>query len=258
MVIVCINNKGGVGKTTITTNIAHGLANRGKRILVIDQDPQANTTSILAPESQRTNTIHNLYTENESVEKYIHPTPYESLDVIPNENATAAMEIELYRSVASSYRLLREKTRDCAISNYDHTLIDCPPNLGIFVMMALVAADSAIVPVEAGSRFAIDGFIAAFEAIEMTSKKLNHNLQFLRAVINKVDMRTSISKTSVEYLRRQFSDKIFNTTIPLNTDVMKAEMSRQTVLRHAPHSTGAKRFRALTEELLGIISKNNL
>jgi len=92
----------------------------------------------------------------------------------------------------------------------------------------------------------------------MTSKKLNHNLQFLRAVINKVDMRTSISKTSVEYLRRQFSDKIFNTTIPLNTDVMKAEMSRQTVLRHAPHSTGAKRFRALTEELLGIISKNNL
>ncbi|MEI7638285.1 MAG: ParA family protein [Syntrophus sp. (in: bacteria)] len=252
MIIIVINNKGGVGKTTITTNIAHGLANRGKKILVIDQDPQANTTSILSP-PVGANTLYSFYSENSPVSNFIYPTPYENLDIIPNENATATLELELYSDIKTSYHLLRDKIREYAVSNYDHTLIDSPPNLGIFVMMGLICADSAIIPIEAGSRYSIDGFVAAYEAIQAASKKINHDLKFLRAAVNKVDMRTSVSKTSVEYLRRQFGDKLFNTTIPLNTEIQKAEMDRQTVIRHSPHSTGAKKFRLLTDELLELI-----
>jgi chromosome partitioning protein len=252
MIIIIINNKGGVGKTTITTNIAHGLANRGKKILVIDQDPQANTTSILSPPAGA-NTLYSLYSENRPVSDYVYPTPYDNLDIIPNENATATLELELYGDVKSSYHLLRDRVRAYAETNYDITLIDSPPNLGIFVMMGLICADSAIIPIEAGSRYSIDGFVAAYEAIQAASQKINHDLKFLRACINKVDMRASVSKASVEYLRRHFGDKLFTTTIPTNTDIQKAEMDRQTVIRHSPHSTGSKRFRYLTEELLGLI-----
>jgi len=254
MIIIVINNKGGVGKTTITTNIAHGLANRNKKVLVIDQDPQANTTSILSP-PVGANTLYGLYSENEPITNYVYPTPYENLDIIPNENATATLELELYEDVKSSYHLLRDKVRDYAETNYDITLIDSPPNLGIFVMMGLICADSAIIPIEAGSRYSIDGFVAAYEAIQAASQQINHNLRFLRAIINKVDMRASVSKTSVEYLRRHFGDKLFNTTIPINTDIQRSEMDRQTVIRHSPHSTGAKRFRLLTDELMGLIDK---
>ena len=254
MIIIVINNKGGVGKTTITANLAHGLANRGKKILVVDQDSQANTTSILSPPIGA-NTLYSLYSSNEPVSSYIYPTPYENLDLIPNENATATLELELYGDVKTSYHLLRDKIRKYAEDNYDHTLIDSPPNLGIFVMMGLICADAAIIPIEAGSRYSIDGFVAAYEAIQAASQKINHDLRFLRAVVNKVDMRTSVSKTSVEYLKRHFGDKLFNTTIPINTEIQRAEMDRQTVIRHSPHSTGAKKFRLLTDELLGMIDK---
>jgi len=254
MIIIVINNKGGVGKTTITANLAHGLANRGKKILVVDQDSQANTTSILSPPIGA-NTLYSLYSSDEPVSSYVYPTPYENLDLIPNENATATLELELYGDVKTSYHLLRDKIRKYAEDNYDHTLIDSPPNLGIFVMMGLICADAAIIPIEAGSRYSIDGFVAAYEAIQAASQKINHDLRFLRAVVNKVDMRTSVSKTSVEYLKRHFGDKLFNTTIPINTEIQRAEMDRQTVIRHSPHSTGAKKFRLLTDELLGMIDK---
>jgi len=254
MIIIVINNKGGVGKTTITANLAHGLANRGKKILVVDQDSQANTTSILSPPIGA-NTLYSLYSSDEPVSSYVYPTPYENLDLIPNENATATLELELYGDVKTSYHLLRNKIRKYAEDNYDHTLIDSPPNLGIFVMMGLICADAAIIPIEAGSRYSIDGFVAAYEAIQAASQKINHDLRFLRAVVNKVDMRTSVSKTSVEYLKRHFGDKLFNTTIPINTEIQRAEMDRQTVIRHSPHSTGAKKFRLLTDELLGMIDK---
>ncbi len=256
MIIVIVNNKGGVGKTTVATNLAHGLANRGRKVLVVDQDSQANTSSVLSPLTFNGNshTLYNLFSEDKvSVESCIYPTPYDSVDILPNENITATLEVLLYADVHASYYALRNKIRSYVTDHYDHTLIDCPPNLGIFVLMGLVCADSAIIPIEAGSRYAIDGFIAAYEAVQSASERLNHRLRFLRALINKVDMRTSISKASVTSLRRRFGEHLFETTIPINTEIQKAEMDRQTVIRHAPHCAGAKRFRMLTDELLGII-----
>lgn len=253
MIISVINNKGGVGKSTITQNLAHALANKGKRVLVIDQDPQSNTTSVLMPPSGA-NTLFNLYQGDTSISSCIYPTPYENIDIIPNCNKTDTLEIKLYSDVGKSYFLLRDQVRDIALSKYDICLIDCPPNLGLFVLMSLLCSDSAIVPIEAGSRYSIEGFVNAFEAIEAASTAVNHKLSFLRAVINKIDMRMSVHKSSVEYLRRSFGDKIFDTTIPMNTDIQKAESDRLTVIRYNPHCNGARKFKTLADELLEIIN----
>ncbi len=253
MIISIINNKGGVGKSTVTQNLAHALANKGKKVLVIDQDPQSNTTSVLIPPTGA-NTLYNLYKDGTAITSCIYPTPYELVDILPNCNKTDTLEISLYSDVRSSYFLLRENLREYGLQNYDICLIDCPPNLGLFVMMALICSDSAIIPIEAGSRYSVDGFISAYEAIQAAAGTVQHPLRFLRAVVNKVDLRASVHKSSVEYLRRSFGSKIFNCTIPTNTDIQKAEAERKTVLRYAPHSTGAKRFKTLADELLEIIN----
>lgn len=252
MIVSIINNKGGVGKSTVTQNLAHALANCGMSVLIIDQDPQANTTSIMTHSAGNT-TIYNLYKDGTPAEQCVHSTKYDRIDILPNTNNTDTVEVELYVDARQSYFLLRDKVREFAVSNYDITLIDCPPNLGLFVMMALICSDSAIIPIEAGSRYSVDGFRSAYEAIQAASSTVKHDLKFLRAVINKVDMRASISKTSVEYLRRQFGDKMFTVTIPSNTDIQKAEAERKTVIRYAPQSTGAKRFKLLADEFLELL-----
>ena len=127
MIISVINNKGGVGKSTITQNLAHALANKGKKVLVIDQDPQSNTTSVLTPPTGA-NTLYNLYKDNLPIANCIYPTPYDGVDIVPNCNRTDTVEIELYSDVRQSYFLLRDTARDFAVKNYDITLIDCPPN----------------------------------------------------------------------------------------------------------------------------------
>jgi len=253
MIISVINNKGGVGKSTITQNLAHALANRGKRVLVIDQDPQSNTSSVLMPPSGA-NTLYNLYRGDVSITACIYPTPYENVDIIPNTNKTDTLEFSLYSDLKTSYFLLRNHVREIASTKYDITLIDNCPNLGLFVLMSLICSDSAIIPIESGSRYSIEGFVNAFEAIEAATQAVNHELRFLRAVINKVDMRASVHKSSIEYLRRTFGEKLFETTIPSNTDIQKSEAEQLTVIRYNPHCNGARRFKSLADELLEIIN----
>lgn len=253
MIISVINNKGGVGKSTITQNLAHALANRGKRVLVIDQDPQSNTSSVLMPPSGA-NTLYNLYRGDVPITACIYPTPYENVDIIPNTNKTDTLEFSLYSDLKTSYFLLRNHVREIASTKYDITLIDNCPNLGLFVLMSLICSDSAIIPIESGSRYSIEGFVNAFEAIEAATQAVNHELRFLRAVINKVDMRASVHKSSIEYLRRTFGEKLFETTIPSNTDIQKAEAEQLTVIRYNPHCNGARRFKSLADELLEIIN----
>lgn len=253
MIVSIINNKGGVGKTTITCNLAHAAANKGKRVLVVDHDPQSNTSSIFVPQTGAPKTLHDLYAGNTPIQQCIYPTLYDGVHILPNEPATAALELELYQDVRMSYHLLRDSIRDYADRNYDLVLIDCPPTLGLWVVMSLVASDCAIIPIEAGSRYSIDGFVAAFDAINSISQRVNHGLKFLKAVVNKVDLRSGISRLSVEHIRNQFADKVFETTIPINADIQKAEMEGDTVIRHAPQSNGAKRFRALADEIIGLL-----
>lgn len=254
VIISVINNKGGTGKTTCAVNLSHSLANRGKKILVVDQDTQSNTSQIFVGKDVDTNTLYDVFTAGKTVENCIYPTPYENIFCLPNIPATATLELNLYQDVKSSYTLLRSKLRRYALDNFDATLIDCPPNLGMFVAQALIASDFVIVPVECGSRFALDGLISAIEHIEGVKQNVNPDLAFLRLLINKVDLRTTISRSSVEHIKKKFgAELVFQTTIPINTDFQKAEEERKTIIRFSPRSAGAKKFRALADELSAIL-----
>jgi cellulose biosynthesis protein BcsQ len=275
MIIAMVNAKGGVGKTTCTCNLAHALALKGKRVLVIDNDPQANATSLLLGDQTPGHTLFNLlessmvgsepdlFTEGQApaegpsvpIESCIYPTLL-GLDVIPNSTDSATLEFDLYQN-AANYGLLRRITRTYAQANYDFCLIDCPPTLGVWVVMAMVAGDAVIVPVEAGSRMALDGLASVYTAVEKASKKANTELTFLRALINKVDLRTSASKLIVETMRKRFPGKTFETTIPVNTSIQQAEIYRTTVLKHDPQCNGSKRFRALADELITLTDLEN-
>jgi len=256
MVISVINNKGGVAKTTTTCNLAHALANKGKRVLVIDQDPQCNSTSALLPApishiGERT--LYDLYSGADTLVKdCIYKTQYDDVFIMPNLPTTASLEYKLYQDVAASYMMGR-KIINQIVDEYDFIFYDCPPTLGMWVIIALISSDCAIVPVTVGSKYALDGLVAAIDAIEGVSKTANPSLKFLRLLINRVDLRTSASKVTVDFIKSRFgTGKVFDTTIPENTQIMQAELAGKTVLRHAPQSVGAKRYRDLADELISI------
>ncbi len=257
MVISVINNKGGTAKTTTTLNLAHALANKGKKVLVIDQDPQCNSTSSLVPSNVASlggRSLYDLYnSSNVSAKECIYHTQYENLSVMPNLAITASLEHKLYQDIAGSYMLGR-KIIDQVGDDYDFIFFDNPPTLGVWVIMSLIASDCAIIPVEAGSKYSLDGLVAAIDAIEGVSKTANPSLRFLRLLINRVDLRTSVSRVTVDFIRSRFGEnKVFATTIPENTQIKQAELAGKTVLRHAPQSVAAKRYRELADEFLQII-----
>lgn len=231
MIISIINNKGGVGKSTSTVNLAHALANRGKKVLVIDQDSQCNSTSSLLPTTVQ-KSLKDVYAGDRNIKSCIYPSKIDGVDILPNDQSTAAMEMSLYEHLGSSSRLYLDTVRPYVNEKYDYTLIDCPPTLGLWLIMALAASDCAIVPVDAGSAYAIDGLTTSIKMINEIAEKANPNLTFLRILVNKADLRTSISRTLVDFIHRTFGEqKVFSTTIPLNTAIQQAELARTSVIR---------------------------
>jgi chromosome partitioning protein len=255
MIISIINNKGGVGKTATTINLAHALANKGKKVLVIDQDSQCNSTSSLLPTSVN-RSLKEIYGGDTDISTCIYSSKFDGVDVLPNEQLTSSMEMTLYQDISNSARLFSRVVRPYALDHYDFVIIDTPPTLGLWLIMALAASDCAIVPVDAGSAYAIDGLTTSIKMINDVAAQANPNLSFLRVLINKADLRTSISRTLGDFSHRSFgADKVFSTTIPYNTSIQQAELARTSVIRHAPASMGTKRFRELADEVIKITSE---
>ncbi|MCK9171934.1 MAG: ParA family protein [Desulfuromonas thiophila] len=258
VIISLANLKGGIGKTTSTTALGHALANRGHKVLLVDQDTQANCTRTILGFEAETNTLYDFYSGGLSIQECIYRTPYDGLSLIPNIPATGNLEIEMFQDIQQSSLMLRRCLRDYAKSHYDYTLIDTSPSLGLFVTQALIASDYVIIPIEAGSRMSIDGLDSALIRIDGLRERINPDLQVMRFLVNKVDMRTTISKLSVEKIRKRFGDdKVFATSIPNNVDVKKSEEACQTVIRFAPRSPAAKHFKALAEEVEQFVQENS-
>lgn len=250
MIIAMVNNKGGVGKTVSSVNLAAALANRGKKVLVIDNDPQCNATSLLLGDTTPENTLYEAYVDNIPIQKCIYPTKF-SVDIVPNAQVTAQIEVDLYQDTAKSYNLLKNFAREYALSHYNYTIIDNPPSLALWVIQAMACADAVIVPIEAGSRFSLDGLASIYTSIEsIRTTKINTNLRFLKTLINKVDLRTTSSKVVIEKIRELYPNNTFGTTIPTNDSIKQAELARTTVLRYDPQCSGSKRYRALADELI--------
>jgi len=258
VIISVVNNKGGVGKTIVTCNLADALGRKGKRVLVVDMDSQCNSTSLLIPKGTIRNSIYELLDPDEAEEplsNYIYPTQYGNVACIPNVPETASLEPKLILKAPDSFLHLRKRIREYTEQRYDFTIIDNPPNMGTFVICSMYASDFVIVPIKAGSAFSVEGLLKAVQVINDIRNGGNPDLKFLRLLINSIDKRTIISRTIVDQIWTAFRDnQIFKTTIPVNTAFERAESDSQTIFQYEPTSTGARAFRDLAKELLDIFA----
>ncbi len=258
-IISVVNNKGGVGKTTTTINLADALGKKDKKVLAMDVDPQCNSTMVLLPpDTQIRKSLFDILDSDETddLSQYIYATTCKNVLMLPNISETGGLEPGMISDAPKSFFRFRNKIRDYATKNFDYTIIDCPPNMGTFVLCALYASDFAIVPIRAGSAFSVAGLIRAVNLISDVKDKGNPNLTFLRLLINSIDKRTSISQTITSQLINAFDEsQIFDTKIPINTSFEKAESQRQTIFQYDSTSTGARTFRKLTNEIISILEE---
>jgi len=262
MIICCVNNKGGVGKTTFSCNLGVALARQEKNILVVDNDSQCNSSSILLPpKTIIRNSMYELLSDsisnkNEvSIDSCIYSSKYDGLYILPNVEETSGLDIALGSLYPKSLKFLRNKVRDYAKKKFDFTIIDCPPSLSIYVGFALHAADFVVVPLDAGSGHSLGGLRKALELIDSIQASGNPDLKFLRLLINRVDKRTSVGRVLIKDVTKRFgADQIFKTTIPINSPFQKAEYLNETIFNRSPTSKGATAYRNLAKEILSILN----
>ncbi|MEJ2069692.1 MAG: ParA family protein [Syntrophobacterales bacterium] len=257
LIFAVMNIKGGVGKTTITGNLADAVGRLGHRVLVVDMDSQCNTTSLLDPGDHPTrNTVRELLAQEEpelAVRKCISPTRLANVSILPNLPETASLEAQLLLAGPTGNSRLRRCLRNYARRHFAFTLIDTPPHMGTFVLLALYAADGVILPIKAGSAFSVEGLLKAVRLITEVKHGANPDLRFLRLLINHMDRRTIISRNIAQEIAQAFrEEQLFRTTIPVNTAFERAESLGQTIFQFNPRASGAKAFQELARELVDI------
>jgi len=253
VIISIVNAKGGVGKSTVTCTLGVALSRQEQKVLVIDLDPQANTTSILIPSSiNYVNTFYEYIDKSASIEECIYPTFEKNLWCLPNVSEANNLEPDLIKK--QDFEGIR-KNRVFLKKTYDFVLCDCPPNMGTWVMTSLFGSDFVIIPNLANSTFSIDGLLKAIKLIDQIKKKENPHLKFLKLLINQVDKRKSISKFNIAQISQYFKkNKVFKTMIPTNAPFETAEAHKTTIFQESPASNGCKAYRSLAKELISLIA----
>ena len=255
IVISLVNSREGAGKTTVAVNLAHALTRRGKRILVIDMDPQSTATDLLLPmKPSERNTLHEIFmNENIDAEQCIYPTGYENLFCLPNTPNTGALEPMLLKTLPASFYIPRKRIRDYARDNHDFTLMDCPSNLGFFSISALHSSDAAVAPLRSEPAFNIEGLRGATVLINDIRENGNPDLRLLSFLVNLADRRTAASKITIAQLKKNFPENnVFTTVIPSGDSFRQAEDEQKSIIRYDPGAPGAKAFRTLAREFLDL------
>lgn len=245
-VIAVLNQKGGVGKTTTTINLAAAMSKMGKSVLIVDLDPQANATSGLAVDKNSLETsIYNVLVSGAPISEAVVDTHIPGLRLLPATTALAAAEQELV-SVLS-----RETVLKLALStlSYDYILIDCPPSLGLLSINALVASDSVLIPVQT-EFYALEGLGLLMQTIQRVQAGLNPNLSLLGVVLTMVDARNALSGQVIAEVRKHFGEFVFPTYIPRNVRLAEAPSFGKTVFEHDKWSKGARAYKALAKEVI--------
>lgn len=247
-IVSVVNQKGGVGKTTTTLNLAAYLAEQGKFVLVIDLDPQANATSGLGiAHAELEHGIYEGIIGQRSMRDVVHPTAHEGLKVIPATQALAGAAIELV-NVEEREHFLRKALLEIR-NDYDYILIDNPPTLGLLTINGLVASDSVLIPVQA-EYFALEGLGQLMNTVNLIKENLKPELNVMGAVITMFDSRTRLSQEVLEELYRYFPDKIFRSVIPRSVRLAEAPSFGKTILGYDPSSKAAKAYERLAREFI--------
>ena len=252
-VISLINQKGGVGKTTTTINLSASLALLGKKILLIDLDPQCNaTTGIGLNKGDIEKSIYNVFNGTSTIDDATVKTKYKNLYVLPANINLAGIDIELEQSDIMPGVSKAEKLKyqiDKVKNNYDYILIDFPPALGIITTNALTASDSVIIPVQC-EFFALEGITQLLKAIMYTQANLNPNLTIEGVLLTMLDARTNLGLEVVEEIRSYFKDKVYNTIIPRLIRLTEAPSHGKPIIAYDPKSRGSEAYLNLAKEVI--------
>ncbi|MBI2849208.1 MAG: ParA family protein [Chloroflexi bacterium] len=245
-----VNQKGGVGKTTTAVNLAACLTEMNKKILLIDIDPQGNTTSGLGIDKRKvTRCIYNVLIDDLPAVQAIVPTPIPGLHLIPATPQLAGAEIELVPQISREHKLRN------AIANikdkYEYLLVDCPPSLGLLTINALTASDSVLIPIQC-EYYALEGLGQLINTYQLVRKHLNPKLEIEGVLLTMFDARTNLSIQVVDEVKKHFGSKVYRSIIPRNVRLSEAPSHGKPVTRYDPKSKGAEVYFQLAREVIGL------
>jgi len=247
-VIAIANQKGGVGKTTTAVNLSACLAYKGKNVLIIDIDPQGNTTSGLGIDKKKIDrSIYDVLINDEDIESTLLDTPIENLKLCPSNIQLAGAEIELVSVISRETRIksVVSEIRD----KYDFIIIDCPPSLGLLTINALTAADTILVPIQC-EYYALEGLSQLMNTVKLVQKHLNPSLDVEGVVLTMFDARTNLSIQVVEEVKKYFRNKVYRTIIPRNVRLSEAPSYGLPIILYDPKSKGAECYLELADEVI--------
>ena len=246
--IAIANQKGGVGKTTTSINLSASLAAKGKQVLVIDIDPQGNTTSGFGIEkNELENTIYELILNECSIEECIIKNVIQGISIIPSNVNLAAAEIELIGIEKKEYILKKEV--DWVKDRYDFIIIDCPPSLSTLTINAMTTADTVIVPIQC-EYYALEGLSQLIYTVNLVKERLNPELDMEGVVFTMYDSRTNLSAQVVENVKNHLNQKVYSTVIPRNIRLAEAPSYGMPINLYDPKSAGAEAYMLLAEEVI--------
>lgn len=246
-VLAIANQKGGVGKTTTSVNLSAALSELGKKVLLVDTDPQGNATSGVGVDKNNVKfSVYDMLVEDVDINECVLPTEQENLFIIPANIALAGAEIELVSAMSREVRLkyaFKELNE-----TFDYIIIDCPPSLGLLTINSFTAASGIIIPVQC-EYYALEGLSQLLNTIKLVQRHLNQKLEIEGVLLTMFDARTNLGNDVIQEVKDHFGDKVYNTIIPRNVRLSEAPSHGQPINVYDAKSTGAKTYQQLAEEV---------